>query len=48
MPQSQYFNFSSKTTGLVEALYKEPVWDGGMEVWEWDLGHMSKMAAMPI
>ena len=43
-------NFSSETTGLVEAKFhmKSP-WDGGNEsLFHKSPGHMTKMAAMPI
>ena len=43
------FIFSSKTAGVIETkLNVEPLLDGGMEVCTWDLGHMIKMAAMPV
>ena len=41
--------FSSETTGSVEAkLHMESPWDGGTKVCSNGLGHMTKMAAMPI
>ena len=43
------YNFFSKTAGLIETkLHVEPLWDEGMKVCAWDLGHMTKMAAMLI
>ena len=43
------FNFFSKTGGLIETkLCVEPLWDGRMKVYGWVLGHMTKMATMPI
>ena len=50
MPQIQYFIlFSSKTAGLIKTkLHVEPLLDRGMTVCSWDVGHMIKMAAMPI
>ena len=41
------FNFfSPKTAGLIETkLHVELLWDGGMKVCAWVLGHMIKMAA---
>ena len=41
--------FSSETTGPIEAKFHvEPPWDGGTKVYSNGLGHMIKMAAMPI
>ena len=41
--------FSSETTGPAEAKFcMEPPWDGGTKVCSNGLGHMTKMAAMPI
>ena len=41
--------FSSKTAGLIETkLHMEPLLDRGMKVCSWVLGHMIKMATMPI
>ena len=41
--------FSSGTTGPIEVKFHvEPPWDGGTKVCIWGLGHMTKMAAMPI
>ena len=41
--------FSSVTTGLFEAkFHMEPPWDGETKVCSNGLGHMTKMAAMPI
>ena len=41
--------FSSEITGPIEAKFHvEPPWDGGTEVCSNGLGHMTKMAAMPI
>ena len=43
------FNFSSKTAELIETkIQVEPLWDGGLSFCSWDLGHINKMAAMPI
>ena len=45
-----FFIFLSfKTAGLVEAkLHVEPMFDEGMKVCSWDLGHMIERATMPI
>ena len=41
--------FSSETTGSIEAKFHvEPPWDGGTKVCSNGLGHMTKMADMPI
>ena len=41
--------FSSETTGPIEAkFHMEPPWDGGTKVCSNGLGHLTKMAAMPI
>ena len=41
--------FPSITTRQNEAKFHvEPPWDGGMKVYSNGLGHMTKMAAMPI
>ena len=41
--------FSSETTGPIEAkFHMEPPWEGGMKFCSNLLGHMTKMAAMPI
>ena len=41
--------FFSKTPGPIKAkLYVEPPWVGGTKVCSRHLGHMTKMAAMPI
>ena len=41
--------FSSLTTGLIKTkLHVEPVYDGRKKVCSCDLGHMTKMATMPI
>ena len=41
--------FSSWTTGPIEVKFHvEPPWDEGTKVCIWGLGHMTKMAAMPI
>ena len=41
--------FSSETTWPIKAkFYVEPLWEGGMKVYINGLGHMTKMAAMPI
>ena len=41
--------FSSETTGPIEAKFHvEPPWDGGTKFYSNGLGHMTKMAAMPI
>ena len=40
---------SSETTGPIEAKFHvEPFWVGGTKVCSNGLGHMTKMAAMPI
>ena len=42
-------NFFTKTTGPIKAKYHmEPQWDGGTKVCLQGLGHVTKMAAMPI
>ena len=41
--------FSSKTAWPIKPkFYVEPPWDGGTKVYINGLGHMTKMAAMPI
>ena len=41
--------FSSLTAGLIKTkVHIEPVCDGRKKVCSWDLGHMTKMATMPI
>ena len=41
--------FFLETACPIEAkFYVEPPWDGGTKVWSNGLGHMTKMAAMPI
>ena len=41
--------FSSETTGPIEAkFHMKPPWDGGTKVCSNGLGHMTKVAAMPI
>ena len=41
--------FSSETTGPIETKFHvEPPWDRGTKVCSNGLGHMTKMAAMPI
>ena len=41
--------FSSETAWPIKAkFYVEPPWEGGMKVCINGLGHMTKMAAMPI
>ena len=46
---SIFIFFSSKTAGLIETkLYVEPLLDGEMKVYTWNLGHMIEMAAMLI
>ena len=41
--------FSSITTRPFEAkFHMEPPWDGGTKAYSNGLGHMTKMAAMPI
>ena len=46
---STFSNIFSETTGPIEAKFHvEPPWDGGMKVYSNGLGHMTKMAAMPI
>ena len=49
-PSSRFSNiFSSETTGPIEAkFHMESQWDGGTKVYTRGLGHMTKMAAMPI
>ena len=43
------FNFFSKTAGLIKTkVHVEPLWDRRMKSCTWDLGHMTKMTAMPI
>ena len=42
-----FFSNISETTGPIEAKFHlDPPWDGGMRVWS--IGHMTKMATMPI
>ena len=41
-------NFSSETTGTVEAKFHMEPWVGGTKVCSNGPGHMTKMAAMPI
>ena len=36
------------STGLIEAKYVKPPWDGGTKVCSNDPGHMTKMVTMPI
>ena len=53
MSKSPSFNifklFSSITTRPIEAKFHvEPPWNGGTKVSSTGLGHMTKMAAMPI
>ena len=39
----------SKTAGPIKAkFHMEPQWDGGTKVCSWGLGHVNKVAAMPI
>ena len=46
---STFSNMFSETTGPIEAKFHvEPPWDGGTKVSSNGLGHMTKMAAMPI
>ena len=46
---SIFILFSSKTAGQIETkLHVEPLLDRGMQVCLWDLGHLIKVAAMPI
>ena len=46
---SIFIFFSSKTVWLIETkLNAEPLLDKGMKVCSWDLGHMIKMATIPI
>ena len=46
---STFSNISSETTRPTEAKFHvEPPWDGGTKVCSNSLGHMTKMAAMPI
>ena len=41
--------FFLETAWPIEAkFYVEPPWDGGLKVWSNGLGHMTKMAAIPI
>ena len=41
--------FFLETAWPIEAkFYVEPPWDGWMKVWSNGLGHITKMAAMPI
>ena len=49
-PSSRFSNlFSSETTWPIKAkFYVEPPWEGGTKVYINGLGHMTKMAAMPI
>ena len=52
-PRSLRFNisnfFSLETASPIESnFYMEPPWDGGTKLCSNDLGHMTKMAAMPI
>ena len=50
LSDSVFLNFfSSITTRPIEAkFHMEPPWDGGTEACSNDLGHITKMAAMPI
>ena len=44
---SNFNLYFSKTAGLIETkLHAERPWDGGIKVCTWDLGHMTKIAAM--
>ena len=49
-PSSTFSNiFSSETAWQIKAkFYVEPPWEGGTKVYINGLGHMTKMAAMPI
>ena len=49
-PSSTFSNiFSSETAWPIKAkFYVEPPWEGGTKVYINGLGHMTKMAAMPI
>ena len=38
------FNFTSKIASFETKLHVEPLWDGGMKVFAWDLGHFTKVA----
>ena len=41
--------FFLETACPIEAkFYVEPPWDGGTNIWSNSVGHMTKMAAMPI
>ena len=40
--------FSDTTWPIKLKFYMEPPLVGGMKVYSWDFGHMTKMAAMPI
>ena len=42
------FFFLETAWPIETKFYAEPPWDGGMEVWSNGLGHMTKMAAMPL
>ena len=49
MCMSTSSNIFSETYGPIEAkFHMEPSWDGGTKVCSNGLGHMTKMAAMPI
>ena len=44
-----FSNISSETAWPIKAkFYVEPPWEGGTKVYINGLGHMTKMAAMPI
>ena len=46
---STFSNISSETAGLIKAkFHMEPPWDGGTKVCTNGLGHMTKIAALPI
>ena len=48
--ESTFSNFFSlETAGPIDMeLYVEPPWDGGTKVCSNDLGHLTKMATMPL
>ena len=45
---NHYFQTSSPLKPIKPKFYVEPPWEGGIKVYINSLGHMSKMAAMPI
>ena len=46
--QGHSFFFLETACPIEAKLYVEPPWDGGTKVWSNGVGHMTKMAAMPI